>query len=82
MAELVIQNLDDDVSAKLEDLARHHGRTVEEEVRGILRDAVSTHSPAAPNLGSRIAACFTGLGLNQELPELRGGRIELPSFEP
>ena len=82
MAELVIENLEEDARAKLQDLARNHGRSVEEEVRGILRDAVGARGTGAPNLGSRIASCFTGLGLEQEIPELRGGRVQLPSFEP
>jgi plasmid stability protein len=84
MTQLVIKNLEDDVTAKLQNLARDHGRTVEEEVRGILREAVSEQPEADPRLGlgSRIAACFAGLGFDQEIPELRGGRVQVPDFDP
>jgi antitoxin FitA len=81
-AQLVIENLEDDVRDRLQSLARDHDHSVEEEARGILREAVTSNLAAAPNLGSRMAACFTGLGLDHEIPELRGGRIELPSFDP
>jgi hypothetical protein len=36
-AQLVVRNLDDDVKAKLQQRARQHGRSTEEEVREILR---------------------------------------------
>jgi len=35
-----------------------------------LRHAVSQHALPATKLGSRIATRFTGMGLNEELPEL------------
>jgi len=38
MAQLVVRNLDDDVKAKLQQRARRHGRSTEEEVREILRN--------------------------------------------
>jgi plasmid stability protein len=64
-------------------LARDHGRTVEEEVRGILREAVMEQPDTDSNLGlgTRLASRFAGIGLDHEIPELRGGRIEVPSFE-
>ncbi len=40
MAQLVVRNLDDDVKAKLQRRAKRHGRSTEEEVRDILRNAV------------------------------------------
>jgi plasmid stability protein len=40
MAQLVVRNLDDDVKAKLQQRARQHGRSTEDEVREILRNAV------------------------------------------
>ncbi|HWE03572.1 MAG TPA: Arc family DNA-binding protein [Tepidisphaeraceae bacterium] len=84
MAQLVIDDLEDDVRDKLADLARDHGRSVSEEVRGILREAVTIQPDTDPSvgLGTRLARRFAGLGLDHEIPELRGGRIEAPSFEP
>jgi plasmid stability protein len=78
---LIIDNLEDDVRTKLMDLARDHGRSVEEEVRGILRDALVVHPTTGPNLGSRIAACFAGSGLDQEIPEIRGHLVEPLTFD-
>ena len=72
MAQLVVRNLDDDVKAKLQRRARRHGRSTEEEVREILRNAVTGESRAPTPLGSRLASRFSRLGLKQEIPELRG----------
>lgn len=40
MASLTIPDVDDDVLARLTELARAHGRTVEAEARAILADAI------------------------------------------
>jgi antitoxin FitA len=72
MAQLVVRKIDDDVKAKLQRRARRHGRSTEEEVREILRNAVKGESQAAAPLGSRLASRFARLGLKQEIPELRG----------
>jgi len=72
MAQLVVRNIDHDVKAKLQRRARRHGRSAEEEVREILRNAVTGESQAPAPLGSRLAARFTRLGLKQEIPELGG----------
>ena len=39
MAQFVVRNLEDDVKARLKRRAAHHRRSMEEEVRHILRDA-------------------------------------------
>jgi plasmid stability protein len=72
MAQLVVRSIDDDVKAKLQRRARRHGRSTEEEVREILRNAVRGESQALAPLGSRLAGRFSRLGLTQEIPELRG----------
>lgn len=71
MAQLLVRHLDDDVKAKLQRRARRHGRSTEEEVREILHGAVRDEGGAQAPLGSRLAARFAGLGLTQEIPELR-----------
>lgn len=73
MAQLVVRNLDDDVKAKIRRRARRHGRSTEEEVRDILRNAVKDEGegPRRP-LGSKLSARFARLGLTEEIPELRG----------
>jgi plasmid stability protein len=71
MGQLVVRHLDDDVKAKLQRRAKRHGRSTEEEVREILRNAVKDDAARRP-LGSRLTARFAGLGLAIELPEFRG----------
>lgn len=72
MAQLIVRNLEDDVKARLQDRARRHGRSTEEEVRDILRHAVRDEGAAKPGLGSRIAARFAGRGVDLDLTGLRG----------
>jgi plasmid stability protein len=72
MAPLLVRHLDDDMKAKLQRRARRHGRSTEEEVGEILREAVRDEGGGAQApLGSRLAARFAGLGLTEEIPELR-----------
>ena len=72
MAQFIVRNLEDDVKARLKRRAAHHGRSMEEEVRHILRNAVKEQNQRLPKLGSRIAARFSKAGLTKDLPELRG----------
>ena len=72
MGRLVVRQLDDDVEAKLQRRARRHGRSAEDEVREILRNAVKEEGAPRPALGSKIAARFARIGLTEEIPELRG----------
>src|SRR3990172_8890710 len=65
MAQLVVRNLDQDVKTKLQQRARRHGRSTEEEVRDILRNAVSTGGAPRPALGTRLKARFARLGLTE-----------------
>ena len=72
MAQILVRNLDDDVKTGLQRRARRHGRSTEEEVRDILRNAVRDEgAPLAP-LGSRLRARFADIGLDEDIPELRG----------
>lgn len=72
MAQLVVRQLDDDVKARLQRRARRHGRSTEEEVREILRNAVKEEIGPRLPLGSRLAARFARVGLRKDIPELRG----------
>lgn len=76
MAQVIVRNIDDDVKAGLKARAAQHGWSMEEEVRQILRRAVSEEAQTRPRLGSRIAARFAGAGLTEPLPELQGQTIE------
>ena len=80
MAQFIVRNLEDDVKARLKRRAARHRRSMEEEVRHILRDAVKNQDQRVAKLGSRIAARFAKVGLTTELPELRGQRPRLAEF--
>lgn len=83
MAQLVVRNLDNDVKEQLAQRARRHGHSMEEEVRTILREAVAREAKAAPalGLGTQLAACFEGVGLDEPLPELKGQAPRPATFE-
>jgi plasmid stability protein len=70
MAQFIVRDLEDDVKSRLKRRAERHGRSMEEEVRSILRNAVKEENRPLPDLGTRIAARFAGIGLSDDLPEL------------
>ena len=72
MAQFVVRQLEDDVKARLQRRAKRHGRSMEDEVRHILRNAAREEHRAVRKLGSRMAARFKTVGLTADLPELRG----------
>ena len=61
MASITIRNLDDDLKRRLRLRAAENGRSMEEEVREILRQAIGAPS-ATRNLGQSIHARFAALG--------------------
>ncbi|MFC3086699.1 FitA-like ribbon-helix-helix domain-containing protein [Tabrizicola soli] len=72
MANITIRNLDDSVKHGLRLRAARHGRSMEDEVRHILRDAVDR--PARPvDLAARIRARVEKFG---------GVELDLPPREP
>lgn len=76
MASITIRNLDDDLKKRLRLRAAEHGRSMEEEVRDILRDVLAK----PPERGS------TGLDLFNEMralfEPLGGVELEIPPREP
>lgn len=74
MAQVIVRQLEDDVKASLKRRAARHGRSMEEEVREILRNATRDEARTVARLGTQIAARFRGRGLTTDLPELRGQR--------
>ena len=72
MASITIRKLDDEVKTRLRIRAAGNGRSMEEEARLILREAVNRKT-APENLASAIRARFAPLG---------GVELELPLREP
>ncbi len=72
MAQFVVRHLEDEVKARLQRRAARHRRSMEEEARDILRNALKDEGAPIALLGSRIAARFFRRGLTEDLPELHG----------
>ena len=81
MAQLVVRKLEDDVKMLLQQRARRHGRSTEEEVREILRNAVKEEGAPRTPFGTRVRKRFARIGLKDELPEWRGEIAEPARFE-
>ncbi len=80
MASITIRNLDDEVKTRLRVRAARHDRSMEEEVRIILRDAVNGGRPGPRNLATFTRECFAALGgVELEVPP-RGPMREPPTF--
>ena len=81
MAQFVVRNIEKTVKMRLQHRAQQHGRSMEEEVRDILRDAVSKEDTPSGGLGTEISALFTATGLDADIPELRGNEIKPAAFD-
>ena len=81
MAQFVVRNLEEDVKRRLKRQAARHGRSLEEEVRQILRHAVAEKPRRVVGLGSRIAAIFEDIGLDDDLPEWHGESPRPATFD-
>lgn len=80
MASITIRNLDDEVRTRLRVRAAEHNRSMEEEVRVILREAVSDRHSGPRDLAKFTRECFAELGgVKLELPP-RGPMREPPDF--
>ena len=73
MASITIRNLDDDLKTRLRMRAVEHRRSMEEEVRIILRDTVNGGWVDPRDLAKFTRECFAPLG---------GVELELPPRSP
>jgi plasmid stability protein len=81
VAQLVVRNIETEVRARLQRRAKRHGRSMEEEVRDILRDATATEDKTPlEGLGSEIASLFSKVGLTEDITELRGFQVKPASL--
>lgn len=80
MASITIRNLDDDLKAQLRVVAASHGRSMEEEARVIIRQALFKLEKSG-GLGSRIHARFAAVGgVDLEVPA-RKDKARAVSFD-
>ena len=80
MAQLVVRNIEEQVKIGLRRRARRHGRSMEQEVREILRNAALDEEPVR-GLGTAIAGLFAKSGLATDIPELRGQPVQGAAFD-
>jgi plasmid stability protein len=83
MAQILVRNLEDQVKGRLQRRAKRHGRSMEEEAREILRNALKAEERQTVGFGTASAALFSGQGIFLEEPiqEMRGMRMQIPDFE-
>ena len=72
MASITVRNLDDGLKRRLRIRAAEHGRSMEEEAREILRQAIG-NPVTSDNLGETIHRRFAALG---------GVELDRPPREP
>ena len=81
MASITIRNLDDEVKARLRVRAAANGRSMEQEARLILADAVEREPAPVKGLGTALHELFKPCGgVELELPTRKLMR-DPPSFE-
>jgi plasmid stability protein len=81
VAQLVVRRIEAEVKERLHRIAKRHGRSMEEEVRDILRSAARQDEALAGGLGTEIASLFTKSSLKNDIAELHGHTIKPASFE-
>ena len=81
MASITIRNMEEPLKARLRIRAAHHGRSMEDEARHILRAALREEQVPSVNLADAIRRRFAPLG-GIELPApVREALRKPPEFE-
>jgi plasmid stability protein len=83
MAQILVRNVDEPLKKRLQRRAKRHGRSMEAEVREILRDALKQEEAPAVGFGTASVALFSGSGVSLDEPirELRGYLVEPIKFD-
>ena len=83
MAQVVVRQLEDEIKERLRQRAARHGRSMEEEIRVILRAAVEDDDAPSEGLGTRLARRFADVDLDTplEIPERRGNPVRPAVFD-
>jgi plasmid stability protein len=81
LAQILVRKLDESVARKLKQRAAKHGRSMEEEARTILRNAVQVETDSDKRgLGTRIAERFKGIELERPVPKLKI-KLRIPKLD-
>ena len=82
MAQLVVRNLEDKVKRRLRERAKSHGRSMEEEARVIIRDAVKANEPRKKEgLGTQLMKLFADVPAEFKIEEIRGQKPRPAKFK-
>jgi antitoxin FitA len=83
MAQLLVRNIETQLKARLQRRAKRNGRSMEAEVREILRDAVKEEEMQRVGFGTATVALFSGSGvtLDEPIQEIRDMRMQIPTFD-
>jgi plasmid stability protein len=85
MAQILVRNLEDQVKSRLQHRAKRHGRSMEEEAREILRNALKNPETPTVGFGTASVALFSGQGIGleegDEIHEWRGFPLKPISFD-
>ena len=80
MASITIRNLDEELKKRLRVRSAHHGRSMEDEARDILRTALAIETPPPSDLAEAIRQRFSALGGIQLTISPREPMREPPDF--
>lgn len=83
MAQLVVRNIETKLKTRLQRRAKRNGRSMEAEVREILRDTLKEEDAQKVGFGTASVALFSGSGvtLDEPIQEIRGMRMQIPTFD-
>jgi plasmid stability protein len=80
MVQIIVRNIEDSAKSRLRCRAARHGRSMQEELREILYNAVREEETSTGGLGTAISSRFHKVGLETDILESRGHKIRLASF--
>jgi plasmid stability protein len=84
VAQILVRNLEERLKTSLQKRAKENGHSMEAEVREILRDALKAKNAKKVGFGTASVALFSGQGIGledgEEIPEIRGMRMQIPDF--
>ncbi|WP_341897847.1 plasmid stabilization protein [Ferrovibrio terrae] len=82
MASIVIRNIEDDLKNRLRQRASRHGRSMEQELREILRATLATEPMTGADFLEAVRKRFAGLeDVELEIPPRTDMGREPPSFD-
>lgn len=81
MAQILVRNIENQLKGLLQKQARRHSRSMEAEAREILRNALKKEERST-GMGTEIAGLFQDIGLEKEIPEVRGHAVKPANFQP